>query len=50
MKLPKSLMSLMKQSSSPIGKHVTISTEEPKEMGIGSDYDETTLKRVHKNN
>uniref|UniRef100_A0AAF5PLB3 PDZ domain-containing protein n=1 Tax=Wuchereria bancrofti TaxID=6293 RepID=A0AAF5PLB3_WUCBA len=48
-KLPKSMISLMKQTNSLTGKHITISMEEPKEMGICSDYDETTLRHVHKN-
>ncbi|VIO89204.1 Uncharacterized protein BM_BM5346 [Brugia malayi] len=48
-KLPKSMISLMKQTNSSTGKHIRISMEEPKEMGICSDYDETTLRHVHKN-
>ncbi|KAM3727344.1 putative periplasmic serine endoprotease DegP-like [Dirofilaria immitis] len=40
--------SLTKQISTPATKHVTISMDEPKEIGICSDYDETMLKHVQK--
>ncbi|OZC08538.1 hypothetical protein X798_04472, partial [Onchocerca flexuosa] len=42
--------SLIKQTSSPVTKHITISMQEPKEMEICSDYDETMLKHVQKKN
>uniref|UniRef100_A0A915PI65 PDZ domain-containing protein n=1 Tax=Setaria digitata TaxID=48799 RepID=A0A915PI65_9BILA len=49
MRLPKPVTSLTKQTNSATTKHATISKEEPKEIGICSDYDETMLKHVHKN-
>ncbi|CAG9529471.1 unnamed protein product [Cercopithifilaria johnstoni] len=48
LKSPKSMMSLIKKTNSSIGKHITISMEEPKVIEICSDYDERTLKRVQK--
>uniref|UniRef100_A0A158Q8M5 PDZ domain-containing protein n=1 Tax=Elaeophora elaphi TaxID=1147741 RepID=A0A158Q8M5_9BILA len=48
LKSQKSMTSLMKQANPPTGKHITISKEAPKIMTICSDYDETTLKHVHK--
>ncbi|VDK64134.1 unnamed protein product [Onchocerca ochengi] len=42
--------SLIKQTNSPVTKHITIPIQEPEEMEICSDYDETMLKHVQKRN
>ncbi|VDK83347.1 unnamed protein product [Litomosoides sigmodontis] len=49
LKSPKSAISLIKKASSSTKKHIQISMDNPKVMEICSDYDETTLRNVHKN-
>ncbi|VBB32103.1 unnamed protein product [Acanthocheilonema viteae] len=48
LKSPKPMISLIKKTNSSTGKHITISKEEPNVTEICTDYDQATLKHVHK--